>query len=303
MFRRLMFTAVVVLPSLAFAASREIVELQRDVALLQEQLRTLQRSQDEKLAGLTTLVQQAVDGAQKANTSVAVLDSGIRNILRDQESKVVGPVAGVGAKMDQVTTDVQALRASVEDLNARLGRLQQQLVDLGNAVKTMQAPAAPPPAVSPAGGPAAGGAPPIPAESLWTNAMRDRSGGKSDLALQEFQDYVKYYGNTEMAPAAQYYVGEIHAAQGNLDEALKDFDTVLERWSDNPKTPDAMYRKGEILVKMGLKTKGAQEFRELINRFPSHELAAKARAQLRALGFNPPAAPAARTSAAKKRRK
>jgi len=70
---RTLLPALLICPSLALAASKEIVELSRDVAILQEQMRGLQRSQDEKLSAIQVLVQQALDAANKANTSVALL--------------------------------------------------------------------------------------------------------------------------------------------------------------------------------------------------------------------------------------
>ncbi|HZT31420.1 MAG TPA: tetratricopeptide repeat protein [Bryobacteraceae bacterium] len=297
-FRRLLLPAVLFSAGHLFAASKEIIELQRDVAQIQDQLRNLQRSQDEKLSALTVLVQQALDAANKANTSVAVLESGIRQNLKDQEKSVVAPVAGVGLKIDQMTTDFQSLRDSVADVSARMGKLQQQIIDLSNAMKTMQTPAAPPPPGGDAA--AAGGAPPIPAETLYANAMRDRSGGKPQLALQEFSDYLKYYGNTDLAPNAQFYIGEIHYQQGDYDSAIQEFDTVLEKYPDNNKTADAMYMKGITLMKMGQRTKGAQELRELIRKFPSSNLSEKACNQVKAVGLSC-TAPAARSAKSRKR--
>src|SRR5271155_3376580 len=175
-FWRRLVPALLICPSLALSASREIVELQRDVALLQEQLRTLQRSQDEKLSGLVVLVQQAVDAANKANTAVALLQGGMQQSLKEQQKSVVDPVVGVGAKIDQMSTDFQALRESVADISSQVSKLQQQMIDIGNAVRTIQAPAVPPPASGAGpGSPQAGGAPPVPAETLYQNAMRDRS--------------------------------------------------------------------------------------------------------------------------------
>jgi len=84
--------------------SKEIQELQRDLAQLQQQVRDLQRSQDEKFAALQVLVQQAVDNASKANTAVAVIQSGFQQNIRDTESKVVAPVVGLSSRMDQVST-------------------------------------------------------------------------------------------------------------------------------------------------------------------------------------------------------
>ena len=295
-FWRRLVPVLLICPSLGLAASREIVELQRDVALLQEQVRTLQRSQDEKLSAIQVLVQQALDAANKANTSVALLQNNLQQSIKEQQKSVVAPVVDVGAKIDQMTTDFQALRESVADISSQVGKLQQQMVDIGNAVRTIQTPAAPPPAARTSLGPppaAAGNVPPVPAETLYQNAMRDRSGGKDDLALQEFSDYLKYYGNTDLAPNAQFYVGEIHLRQGNFDDALREFDMVLEKYPDNNKTADALYMKGRTLVQMGKRTQGKQEFCELVKRFPSSDLAGKARSQVKALGLTcGPATPA-----------
>jgi cob(I)alamin adenosyltransferase len=71
-FWRTLLPALLICPSLTFAASKEIIELQRDLALLQEQVRTLQRAQDEKFSAIQVLVQQALDSANKTSTSVAV---------------------------------------------------------------------------------------------------------------------------------------------------------------------------------------------------------------------------------------
>lgn len=294
---RALLPVLLLCPSLSFAVSKEMLDLQRDVALLQQQVRDLQRSQDDKLSAIQVLVQQALDAANKANTSVAVLQNNLQQNAKDQQSKVGTAVVEMGAKVDSVSTDVNALRESVADIASRVGKLQQQMVDIGNAVKTIQAPAAPPPAAGPGGGygptsgsdigpgGTAGSIPPVPSTTLYANAMRDRSGGKPDLALQEFSDYLKYYGNTDLAPNAQYYIAEIHLGQNKLDDALEEFDMVLEKYPDNNKTPDALYQKGITLVKMGKRTQGKQEFCELAKRFPANDLAVRAKSQVRSLGL------------------
>jgi TolA-binding protein len=300
-FWRTLLPALIICPSLTYAASKEMVELSRDVALLQEQVRTLQRAQDEKFAAIQVLLQQALDAANKANTAVALLQNNLQQTSRDQQSKVVTTVTDLGAKMDSMTTDFGALRESVADISSQVGKLQQQMVDIGNAVRSIQAPAAAPPPASGTGagpggpGAASSGLPPVPAETLYQNANRDRNGGKDDLALQEYSDYLKYYGDSNLAPNAQFYVAELHAKQNNLDQALAEFDMVLEKYPDNNKTPDALYMKGATLVKMGKRTQGKQEFCELAKRFPSNDLAGKARLQVKALGLTcGPAAAAAK---------
>lgn len=269
------------LPAASFAQKQEIREVQRDVASLQDQVRSLERTLNENVGRLTAMMQQMSDAVNKVNTNLAVLDA----TIRDRDKNLNAPVAAMSTKVDSMANEFQGLRVTMDDLNSRLGKLQQSIVDLGNTVKVLQAPPAPPGRSGP--GMAAGGGPPagMTAEALYANAMRDKDSGAYDSALAEFNDYLRYYGTTDLAPNAQYYIGEIFYTRKDYDNALKAFDTVLERFPDNNKTLDAMYMKGRALVQMGARTKGAAEFRAIIQRNPRSDTAAKARDQLKALGL------------------
>jgi tol-pal system protein YbgF len=293
--RRLILAVLFVFPIICSAASKEIVELQRDVAQLQDQVRTLQSAFDIKIGALTVLVQQSVDAANKANTAVAGLQGGIQEQMRQQGKDVVGPVATVGTKIDEMATAFQQVQNSMADVTARLGNLEQQMKDLSNAVRTMQTPAAPPPTSgSNPSGPTA--AIPPSGTMLYSNANRDRLGGKFDLALQEFNEYLKYYPDDALAPAAQFWIGNIYFTQGDYDNALKAFDLVLERFpANNSKAPDALYWKGKTLMKLDKRNAAATQFREVIRKYSGSEAAANARLQLKQMGLS------ASTSAARKR--
>src|SRR5712692_9664845 len=124
------------------------------------------------------------------------------------------------------------------------------------------------------------------AETTYTNAFRDYKGGKYDLAMQEFSDYLKYFGNTQFAPNAQFYIGDIYYRKHDYENALQAFDTVLEHYSDNNKTADAHYLKGMSLLSMGKRDAAAREFRDVNSRYPDAEVAAQARARLKELGLS-----------------
>ncbi|MCA2971058.1 MAG: tetratricopeptide repeat protein [Acidobacteriaceae bacterium] len=283
---RFALLGLLLVPSI-FGQKKEILEMQRDILQMQDQVRSLQRSQDEKLAALQVLLQQTLDAANKANTATAVLEASLRDKLKDQEKNLVVPVAGLGTKVDQMSSDFSSVRESVADLTSRLGKLQNQVADLSQAIRTLSAPPPPPPGAAPtAGAPPAG----VSAEQLYTAAMRDRTSGNADLAIAQFKDYIQYFGSSDLAPNAQYYIGEIEYLRGDYTAALAAFDKLLEAYPDNSKTADALLLKGRALVKSGYKAEARTEFETLVKKFPSHENAAKARTELRALA--PGAAPA-----------
>jgi tol-pal system protein YbgF len=269
-----------------FGQKKEILEMQRDILQMQDQVRSLQRSQDEKMAAIQVLLQQTLDAANKANTATAVLEASLRDKLKDQEKNLVVPVAGLGSKVDQLSSDFSGVRESVADLTSRLGKLQNQVSDLSQAIRTMSNPPPPPPGAAPtASGPPAG----VTSEGLYNAAMRDRTSGNADLAIAQFKDYLQYFGSSDLAPNVQYYIGEIEYLRGDYTAALAAFDKLLEAYPDNIKTSDALLLKGRALVKSGYKAEARTEFDALIKKFPSHENAAKARMELRALTSVAPA--------------
>jgi TolA-binding protein len=288
MFRRICAWMLIASPVVAFGADKSIMDLQRDVATLQEMVKQLQTSQNEKLATLLESVRQAVGNSNDASKTGAVLQSSLQQSLQSMQEKVVAPVAGLNTRMDQVSNDVSKLANAVGDLTAMLAKMQTQLTDLNNAVKVLQAPAPPPPAAGGPGGSAALPAmPPISATDLYNNADRDRNGGHLDLAVQEFSDFLKYYGNTAQAPSAQFYIGFIHYAQKDYETAAQDFDNVVEKYPDDvTRVPEAMYYKGMSLQRVtGHKTDASQEYKDLIKQFPETDYAKKACSELQGLGL------------------
>jgi chromosome segregation ATPase len=148
-FRYFGVLALLAFPAYGPAASPEIEQLQRDVAFLQEQVKVLQVSQNQKFAALSASLQQAIDNARDAVKSAAVtqssLDENLQGLESNLEGKLVGPVASVGARMDQMSNDFRNLQNAVSDLTSTTNKLQAQLTDLNNGVKILQAPPAPPP--------------------------------------------------------------------------------------------------------------------------------------------------------------
>lgn len=288
---KLAAVAFLLLSTAATAQRREdILSIQRDVAQLQDQVKQMQAGQELKMAALESLLKQTLEESGKVSASLVSLQQNLTERISEQQTKLVAPVAVLGTKVDQSADELRSLRENVADLTSRFGTLDNKLADISSAVRTLSTPPAVPP---PPAGVAAAPAPPpgVSAESLYQNAFRDYSTGKDELAMSEFIDYLKYFPQTENAPAAQFYIGIIYDRAKQYEDAAQAFDAVLERYPDNPKTPDALYYKGVDLMKGSHRTDAAAEFKDFLARFPTHNLAAKAQGHLREMGLS--AAPAA----------
>jgi TolA-binding protein len=280
------------------------VELQRDISLLQDAVRSMQAAQNEKLGQLDVLIRQAIDAATKANTAVATLQTSVNDRLNEQNKAIGANVAGVGAKVDQMADEFRSVREAMTDLNNRMGKLDLKLADISNAQRAITAPSVPPPGGSnPAGGSTgipSGTAPS--ANATWENALRDYNGGNLDLALQEFQEYLKWFRQTDLAPTAQFYIGQIYLRQRDFQNAIKAFDDVLEKFSDNNKTADAHFYKGQALLGAEQKTAAGKEFCEVVRKYPTSDAASKAKSALKGLGLSPGCGVAASAPAKRRRR-
>ncbi len=283
-------TLVLTCSALSFGANK-VEELQRDIALLSDKVDSMQRDLDTKIGELTTLMQQAQDNASKTNTQIAGLQDSVSNGVGRQ----LAPVANLGTKVDSMSDDVHSLKDALNDLSARLERMDAKIADLKNQMQIMQNPPGAP-GTMPAGGSGVNGAPgqaaPPPgmsADKTYTDALRDFRSGNTDLAGQEFQQYLTYFPTTELAANAQYYLGEIAYNKADYNGAVQAFDAVLERYPQNPKTADAHLMKGMALLKLNQRNRAAQEFHSLIENFPRTDDARKAQQQLRQLGLAPAA--------------
>jgi TolA-binding protein len=275
----IVFTSLAAAPLLA--QKDKILEISRDVALLQNEVRSMKSAMDEKFAGLNVLVQQALDNAQKTNTAVAVLDKTINDRMRDQATSISAPVAGLNAKVDGMATEFALMKESVAELNESIRKLQSQLSDINNAVRVLAAPPAPVAAPPTPTGPPAG----VTSESLFNSAIQAKLAGQNEFALQQLQDFVKFFPDAPYAPNAHLNMGQVLVTMGRYDDAVLSFDAVLEKFPDFPKALDAQLEKGRALAKSGQRTAAVNEFRNLIKKNENTPQATRAKEELKSLGM------------------
>ena len=115
---------------LCFGASKEMIELQRDVAQLQDQANRIQRTLDEKLAALQVLLQQTQDNSSRAAISVQNMQTDVATKVGEQ----MRPLLGVAQKVDSMQEEMRGLKDSLSDLSARLDKLDAKVTDVSNKI-------------------------------------------------------------------------------------------------------------------------------------------------------------------------
>jgi tol-pal system protein YbgF len=269
-------------PPPASATSKEMIELQQQVQQLAQAQRDMRSAMDTQNATLKTLVQQSLDSVNQLNNKLGVVEKTVQEMQ-----------ANTGSRIDTMTTQTQGLSDNMQDMQARVAKLSQQMTDMQGLLQTIDAKlsgsggAA---ANSGGGGAATGGgtAPPamapISADMLYQNGLRDYNGGNYDLAKQEFSDYLKNFPTNPLAGNAQFYLGEVSFAQGNYAEAVTQYDMVLYSYPKSFKLAGALLKKGQAEIKLGQKASGTRDLREVVRRFPGTDEAKQAQAKLKEMG-------------------
>jgi tol-pal system protein YbgF len=282
-------------PAPAGAVAREIIDLQSSVAQLLQGQQSMQMEITQNAAVQRTLIEQSLDSVNKLNTSM----SAVQKTTQDFS-------AASGARLDTMGTQVQGLSDNVADLQARVGKLDQKLTDIQNTLQNVDsklassapsAGSAPPATMGgggsggpnmptiPTGGPSSSAAgPPASADVLYSNALRDINGKHYDLATQEFQDYMKYYGDTDLASNAQFYLGEVAFMQSQFQAALDAYNKVVENYPKSFKTASARMRKGFCLAELGQKASAVRELRAVVRMYPGTDEAKRSAAKLKEMG-------------------
>jgi tol-pal system protein YbgF len=253
-----------------WGANKEMIQLQTQVQQLQEQMTAMQRSFDERMGVMKNLVERDTDAVNK----VTVVLGSLQSTLQKQQGDSAGRVEQLGGQ-------IQSLNDTLDELKARLAKVSKQLEDMQSSQQSLAAQQAQAQAQQQAQAQAP------PPDVLYNNALRDYNGDKSDLAIQEFSDYIKFYPNTDLAGNCYFYLGEIQFRQGNYQQALQSYDQVLQNFPTGTKSASAQLRKGFSLIELGKQEDGVVELRHVIQRYPKSNEALQARERLRKLGVAP----------------
>ena len=87
--------------------------------------------------------------------------------------------------------------------------------------------------------------------AIYNLGRRKLGEGQLLRARELFTDFIKSFHNDELAPNAQYWLGETYYADKRYEDALREFGKVTKEWKNSEKAPDALLKIGMSFQALG----------------------------------------------------
>jgi len=201
-------------------------------------------------------------------------------------------------QLQQMQEEIAQLRGMLEEQQNQIQRLQQEGLERyqdldrrlssGSSAGNQPAPSSNTAASAGSSAPAAASqgqsqsASGDPAkEKLYYDAAFDLIKAKDfDKASQAFAAFLRKYPDSQYAGNAQYWLGEVNLAKGDLQGAGQAFARVSQAYPQHNKVPDSLYKLADVEIRLGNRDKAQGILREVIAQYPNTSAAQLAQRQL-----------------------
>jgi tol-pal system protein YbgF len=257
---RLAPVALALATGACFATRNDVRILQEDLAASRAAMLRADSARAVQIAQVAATLGSVTDSVRSANSRLERWQATATGELRSIQEQLIQVQQLTGASQGQL----DRLRAELEESNSR-------------------AQAAPAPAVP--GDTTRAGASPAPAgpgpATLYRLAREQLERGSHATARAGFQELLAQHPTSDLAPDAQYYIGESLAAEGNPAAADSVFNLVVATYPRAPRAASALYKHGLFLQKAKRDREARQVFQSVIDKYPRSDEADLAREQLR----------------------
>ncbi|MNR12024.1 tol-pal system protein YbgF [compost metagenome] len=205
----------------------------------------------------------------------------------------------VFTQLQQMQQEIAQLRGMLEEQQNEIQRLKQEGLEryqdldrrlssgAAGAAATQNSPAAgaasagPAAAAGQAQAPASNGPADPEKEKLFYDAAFDLIKAKDFAkASQAFSAFVRKYPNSQYAGNAQYWLGEVNLAQGDLQGAGQAFAQVSQSYPQHAKVPDSLFKLADVEMRLGNADKAKGILQEVIAKYPGSSAAQLAQRDL-----------------------
>jgi tol-pal system protein YbgF len=205
-------------------------------------------------------------------------------------------------QLQQMQQEIAQLRGLLEEQQYEIQRLKQESLeryqDLDRRLSSGSAGAAaaqnsPSDGSLGAGGvsqspigqaPAASGPADPEKEKLFYDAAFDLIKAKDfDKASQAFGAFLRKYPDSQYAGNAQYWLGEVNLAKGDLQAAGQAFARVSQAYPQHAKVPDSLFKLADVEQRLGNADRAKGILRQIIAQYPGSSAAQLAQRDLQRL--------------------
>ncbi|MFC0708220.1 tol-pal system protein YbgF [Azorhizophilus paspali] len=205
-------------------------------------------------------------------------------------------------QLQQLQDEVSRLRGMVEEQQYEIRQLKQESLDRykeldsrlsggAGSPSQQQVPAGAVGAASAASVPPAAGQVPAssgPAdpekEKLYYDAAFDLIKAKDfEKASQAFTAFLRKYPNSQYAGNAQYWLGEVNLAKGDLQGAGQAFARVSQNYPKHSKVPDSLYKLADVERRLGNTERAKSALQQVIAQYPGTSAAQLAQRDLQTM--------------------
>lgn len=234
------------------------------------------------------LVLVLAHGGCAMHADVVELRTEVQNLAKTQlqeqkrQEELQGRVKSLEGKIDVAMAaqpeQVQVLASRLKDLEDRLGRFVEAQrrspgppsgsvtpESLPSEPSRQSKPARLPPLQRP--GPVMPGTPGITPTSAFNLAYNDYLNGQYDLALTEFQQFLKDFPSTSLTPQAHYWIGEAYYSKKDYVRAIEAFERVIRDYPQSEKVPPALFKLGLAAAELGDSKRARESLKRVIEKY------------------------------------
>ena len=130
---------------------------------------------------------------------------------------------------------------------------------------------------------------------VYEAAQGLRRVGNYQGAIVAFQNFINQYPKSNLAPRAQYWIGDSYFNLRDFKLAIANQQTLIKTYPDSPSVPDAMLNIASSQIEMGELNAGRKSLEDLMAKYPASDAADKAKRRLATLRAPAPASTPAGT--------
>jgi tol-pal system protein YbgF len=253
-----------------------------DIRILQNDIRVMRMESLHADSARMAQLDAVIAALRKQEDSLRAL----RALTARFQGDMRGEMYALGQQLIQVQELSGQSQRRLQELRASLEQ-RQEMQATTPAVPQPTPPAAqpqqsPPTSSQPANATSPGPASPGP-NQLFQLSLDQLRRGSAVAARAGFQDLLRQYPTSDVAPEAQFYIAQSYETEGSVAQADSAYATVVSRYPQSPRAPSALYKRALALQSQGKVQAARAALDQVIRQYPQSDEAVLARDRLRTL--------------------